>query len=80
MTSFRYGVLSFRHGPGIADVFVSRTLYFSAHSETLRSSGGCRYRRASFRYPVVSYLRIRILFLWSSIFYVLRPDDSGDHE
>ena len=48
MIPARYGVLSFRHGPGMADDFESRTRYFSAHSETVMFSGGFRDSRAAF--------------------------------
>ena len=50
-----------RHGPGIAEVLASSTLYLSAHSDTVMSSGGCRNFKASFWYSVTSYLRYGFL-------------------
>ena len=40
MGSRKYGVLSVFHLPGSADVIGCRILCLSAHSDTVRSSGG----------------------------------------
>ena len=84
MMSFRYGVLSFLHGPGIADVFESSIRYLSAHSETDRFSGGFNWRMASLMYWETLYFRIWILFLFSSTFLlffcVFRANDSGNYK
>lgn len=47
MIPTRYGVTSLRHGPGAALVLASKTLYFSAHWLTVKSSGGLNTAKLS---------------------------------
>ena len=77
MISTRYGVLLFFQGPGMAEL-LSNTRYFSAHSDTLISSGGRRYSRAFFWYWVTRYLRMR--HLGFGIFALRFFGHASDHE
>ena len=82
MISERYGVLELRQGPGIGDVFESRILYFSAHSDTEISSGGFNCRSASSWYGVTSYFFLHFLSfcIFQDPFYFRRFCHTGNHE